>query len=148
MLKGWRQAAAALVLLAASADHAIAHGAGRGFVLLLPGRHVALGGALAVAVSFVFVTLLPDAPLRRAFSAEVSLFSLPARAPVLSLISALRLCVLIASGFLGSPDPLANPLPLAVWTVWWVGLVLLHAVLGNLWAWLNPFVGPYVLIDH
>ena len=51
-------------------------------------------------------------------------------------------CLLIVAGLVGSRDPLANPLPLFVWTVWWVGLTLLHAVFGNLWAWLNPWTGP------
>jgi hypothetical protein len=48
----------------------------------------------------------------------------------------------------GSRDPLTNPLPLAIWTVWWVGLTLLHALAGNLWAFLNPWIGPYRLLDR
>ena len=53
--------------------------------------------------------------------------------------------VLIAAGFFGSRDPLSNPLPLAVWTLLWVGLTLVQGMLGNLWAWINPWFGPYRL---
>ena len=49
---------------------------------------------------------------------------------------------LIACGFWGSRDPLANPLPLAVWTGLWVGLSLACLFLGNLWRPLNPWTGP------
>ena len=42
----------------------------------------------------------------------------------------------------GSRDPLSNPLPLTVWTLLWVGLTLVQGVLGNLWAWINPWYGP------
>ena len=51
--------------------------------------------------------------------------------------------LLIAAGFFGSRDPLSNPLPLVVWTLLWVGLTLVQGILGNLWAWINPWYGPY-----
>ncbi len=142
-------AAASLSFLAASADEALAHGAERGFVLLLPTGYVMLGGALAVAVSFALVALVPDRLFERGFACKLRLGTVPKISPVpVSLISAAILCGLIAAGFLGSRDPLRNPLPLAIWTVWWVGVLLLHAILGNAWAWLNPFVGPYALLDR
>ena len=48
--------------------------------------------------------------------------------------------MLVAAGFAGSRDPLANPLPLSVWTLMWVGLTFAHAVLGYLWPILNPWM--------
>ena len=42
----------------------------------------------------------------------------------------------------------ANPLPLAVWTIWRVGLTMAHALLGNLWSALNPWRGVYVLLGR
>ena len=142
-------AAASLLFLAGSADQALAHGAERGFVLLLPTGYVVLGEALAVAVSFAIVALLPDRLFERGFACKLRLGTMPGISPVpLSLISTVFLCGLIAAGLIGTRDPLANPLPLTIWTVWWVGVVLLHAVLGNAWAWLNPFVGPYALLDR
>jgi hypothetical protein len=45
----------------------------------------------------------------------------------------------------GSRDPLANPLPLTIWTLWWVGFTLVTALLGNLWTYVNPWTGAYRL---
>jgi hypothetical protein len=56
------------------------------------------------------------------------------------------LAVLVIAGYAGSRDPLSNPLPLTVWTLWWVGLTLLQALFGNLWRHLNPWVGPFRLL--
>ena len=52
----------------------------------------------------------------------------------------------MTAGFVGSRDPLANPLPLFVWTVWWIGFTYLHAAFGNLWAHVNPWTGLYRLL--
>ena len=49
------------------------------------------------------------------------------------------LVALVVAGLTGSRDPLANPLPLSVWTLLWVGLTFVHAVLGNVWPLVNPW---------
>ena len=54
------------------------------------------------------------------------------------------LVALVAAGLEGSRDPLANPLPLSVWTLMWVGLTFAHAVLGYLW----PIVNPWTALAH
>ena len=46
----------------------------------------------------------------------------------------------------GTRDPLANPLPLAVWVLWWVGFTLAQAAFGDLWRWVNPWTGLHCLI--
>ncbi len=61
---------------------------------------------------------------------------------ITSLASFLVLGVLVLAGFLGSRDPLSNPLPLTVWTLLWVGLTLVQGLAGNVWAWINPWYGP------
>jgi hypothetical protein len=126
---------------------ALAHSAERGFVLLLPTAHVIAGGALAVAASFFIVALIPDERFLKLFAKtkEFGLIPLPPTI-VTSTLSAALLVLLIWVGFAGSRDPLENPLPLAIWTIWWVVIVLAHPVLGNAWAWLNPFAGPYALM--
>ena len=62
-----------------------------------------------------------------------------------SLLSLAAIVLLVTAGRIGSRDPLANPLPLFVWTIWWIGFTYLHAVLGNLWAHVNPWIGLYRL---
>lgn len=122
----------------------MAHTSERAFVLLLPTGYYLVGGALAVAASFAILTLVPPAPVERIVTARARLvrIELPDEAP-LSLLAFVILVILVAAGFAGSRDPLANPLPLTVWILWWVGVTLLHALFGNLWRWFNPWIGPF-----
>jgi hypothetical protein len=92
---------------------------------------------------------VPATAVERLTRARLRLGTLPAFSPApTSLVAFLAMCGLLLSGVYGSRDPLANPLPLAVWTVWWVGVTLLHAAVGNLWAYINPWTGPYRLLGH
>ncbi len=122
---------------------AFAHASDRGHVLLLPTGHYLIGGALAVAASFVILLAVNPSLLVRLSSARFPLGKIAEgwRLP-LSLASFVFFAVLVAAGFLGSRDPLSNPLPLVVWTLLWVGLTLLQGLFGNLWAWINPWYGP------
>lgn len=145
----FRIAIPALIVALLSAGPAAAHGSERGFVLLLPTGYYLAGGALAVAASFLLLSLVPARWVERLIRARPRLGSVPEFSPVpTSLLAFLFLVVLLLAGIFGSRDPLANPLPLTVWTLWWVGLPLLQAVLGNLWAFLNPWTGPYRLADR
>ncbi|MGX8010728.1 hypothetical protein ACVDG8_018115 [Mesorhizobium sp. ORM8.1] len=123
---------------------AFAHASDRGHVLLLPTGYYIAGGALAVAISFLVLALLPPAAFDRFWRKRLPLFSFDDRLrTVISLISFAGFAILITAGLFGSRDPLSNPLPLAIWTLLWAGFTLLQGVLGNLWAWLNPWYGPY-----
>jgi hypothetical protein len=142
-------AAFTIGLLAASAHSAFAHTSERGFILLLPTGYYLLGGALAVAATFLILVAVPAEPLRRALEArvEVAAFRRPSETG-LSLASFAILVLLVIAGHLGSRDPLDNPLPLTVWTIWWVGVTLAHALFGNLWRHFNPWVGPHRLLKR
>ena len=131
------------------AEPATAHGTERGFVLLLPTGYYLFGGAAAVAASFMLLFLVPPGPVERLLRARLPLGSVPQVSPVPASLAAFAvLAALLAAGILGSRDPLKNPLPLTIWTVWWVGIALLHAVIGNIWALINPWIGPYRLLDR
>jgi hypothetical protein len=136
--------AAALLLCIPS--EAFAHASDRSYVLLLPTGHYIVGGASAVAASFLALTLLPSGALGRLASMRLTLFRLEDRTrPFVSALSFLCTLALLAAGFVGSRDPLSNPLPLTIWTLLWVGLTLVQGVFGNLWSWINPWYGPYRL---
>ncbi len=136
-------------LFTVNAGAALAHGAERGFVMLLPTGHFILGGALAVAASCLIVFAMPGNGFLRTYSMHVRLGSIPERIAVItSVCSAVLLAALIHAGFHGSRDPLANPLPLTIWTLWWVIVVILHMGFGHLWAFLNPFTGPYTVLNR
>ncbi|MBB6353784.1 hypothetical protein ACFFTN_02155 [Aminobacter aganoensis] len=143
-----QRTAAALAACAATAwqtSPALAHASDRGHVLLLPTGHYIAGAALAVAASFLVLALLPPERLTSFWRKRLPLGSIPdLRLPV-SLVSFAFFATLTAAGITGSRDPLSNPLPLTVWTLLWVGLTLAQGLLGNLWAWLNPWYGPYRL---
>ncbi len=126
---------------------AFAHAADRGFVMLLPTGFYMVGGALAVAASFAILSLVRPEPLDRLFGAAQPLFRLPFDGRVLtSILSALVIGLLVFAGVEGSRDPLSNPLPLVIWTVWWVGLTLLVGAFGDLWRWFDPWYGPVRLV--
>ncbi|RTL93790.1 MAG: hypothetical protein EKK31_31685 [Hyphomicrobiales bacterium] len=142
----WRLALLATTFAALLPTPAFAHASDRGHVLLLPTGYYLAGGALAVAVSFLVLALLPPAALDRFWGRRVSLFTFgDAPRTIVSLISFAGFALLIASGLTGSRDPLSNPLPLVIWTLLWAGLTLLQGVLGDLWSWLNPWYGPWRL---
>ncbi len=117
-------------------------------MLLLPTGHYLVGGALAVAASFLVLLFVSRETLERLAGARLVLGGVPEalRLP-LGLISFLAFAVLVAAGFLGSRDPLSNPLPLIVWTLIWVGLTLVQGLFGNLWAWINPWYGPWRVVS-
>jgi hypothetical protein len=137
----------ALASLATSASPALAHTSERGFILLLPTGYYLLGGALAVAASFVILLAIPAERLKHWADARLNLGTVRVpRETYSSLASFALLALLILAGFFGSRDPLANPLPLTVWTVWWVVVTLAHALFGNLWRYLNPWAGLFRLL--
>jgi hypothetical protein len=111
----------------------------------LPTHLYIAGGAITVAVSFALTTRASPRVVARARSLRLALPVPIPDAPRLetaaSLLSLAVAGVLVAAGLAGSRDPLANPLPLFVWTVWWIGLTYLHAAAGNLWTVLNPWSG-------
>ena len=127
-------------LLAVSATSALAHAGERGFILLLPTGLFQAGGTMAVLVSFLVVVWFRASALRRRFEhARRPLFSVPGNLFGCNVAASLVLIGLVVAGLAGSRDPLANPLPLSVWTLMWVGLVFAHALLGYLWPAINPW---------
>jgi hypothetical protein len=132
-------------MAAVSATGAQAHAGAAGFILLLPTELYILGGAAAVLVSFVVLALLhrggagvaierPEREVPRAAAVAASLLVL------------VFLAVLVAAGFWGSPDPITNPLPTVLWTLWWAGFTLAVALLGDLWTVANPWIGITFLL--
>ena len=70
------------------------------------------------------------------FSDHIDIFRV-----LISLLSFVLLIFLVILGFLGSRDPLANPLSLFIWSIWFLIMPLVQIVFGNIWAFLNPWYG-------
>jgi hypothetical protein len=138
----------ALVLALLSPTPALAHATERGHVLLLPTGYYVIGGAVAVAASFLVLAVLPPNLLERLAAWRLPLGKIGDQPRIwTSLLAFAILAALLAAGFLGSRDPLSNPLPLTVWTLLWVGLTLVQGAFGNLWAWIDPWYGPWRLVS-
>ena len=134
---------ATLVSLVLYPDAALAHASEQGFVLLLPTDvYIAAGGA-SVALTIVLLALLPPGAAEALFRTGglLAVRRMPLR-HVASCLAALLFGFLVWRGLTGPRDPLVNPLPLFVWSVWWVAMVSLQGLLGNHWRWTNPFTGP------
>lgn len=129
------------------ATETYAHGAERGLVMLLPSGFYMTGGALAVLFSFLLLAAVPSGWFNKGQDSFVTLVPyVSAPKPFLSSISFLVLLLCVVAGFIAPSDPLSNPLPLLIWTGWWVGFTLSQVLIGNLWPWLNPWTGPVTLI--
>ncbi|WP_294225661.1 hypothetical protein [uncultured Shimia sp.] len=124
-----------------------AHTSEGGFVLLLPTDMYIASGVLAVALTVAMLVFVPDTAVEKLFR-PASLWRSHARVlpKITSLLSSLFLFWLVYIGLEGPRDPLANPMPLTIWTVWWVGLVFLQGLLGDLWRWINPWSGLVWLV--
>jgi hypothetical protein len=125
---------------------AFAHAGERAHILLLPTGWYILGGAFAVALSFVVMALVPSALFSRMAQFSRSLGDV-ARPSALwpSAAAFALLALLVMAGYAGSRDPLGNPLTLAVWALWWVGFTYLVVLAGDLWTWVNPWRAAYRL---
>lgn len=140
-------AALMAVLMAIWAGPASAHAGEQGLVLLLPTDVYIFSGAAAVALTVVLLTVLPDRMLWALFRPRGLLRLRPGPAPLLtSCLSAALFVALIWTGTNGPRDPLSNPLTLVVWTVWWIAIVALQGLVGDIWRWLNPWSGPVAVV--
>lgn len=132
----------AVLLGIASVGPAAAHISQQGFVLLLPTDIYITAGIWVVALTALALAFTPGNVGERLFS-TISLpkIQAPHWETATSLLAFLILCWLVSIGLTGSRDPLANPLPLFIWTAFWILMVILQALIGNLWHWINPWTG-------
>lgn len=144
-----RRGVFAALLVVMGAGMALGHASEQGFVLLLPTDIYISAGVASVALTLVLIALLP------ARTAEAIFAALPVlpRAPralrhVMSVLATLVLAFAVWRGFTGPRDPLSNPLPLMIWTFWWVGLVTLQGLIGNHWRYTNPWTGVAALLTR
>ncbi len=123
-----------------------AHGFGARYDLPIPLSLYLTGAGLTVALSFAMLALfMRSAPASDAywrFNLTRTAFGRVLGAPaVLLAIRALAVALfllVVAAGFFGIQSPLKNIAPVMVWAIWWVGMAYISALLGDLWALVNP----------
>ena len=123
-----------------------AHGFGARYDLPIPLSLYLTGAGLTVALSFVMLAVfMRSAPASDAYWR----FNLTRTAwgRLLGALGVLLACralavalflLLMAAGFFGVQSPLKNIAPVMIWAIWWVGMAYISALLGNLWALVNP----------
>ncbi|PWJ21274.1 hypothetical protein [Jannaschia seohaensis] len=120
---------------------ALAHAAEQGFVLLLPTDVYGAAGTATVAASMLLMAAVPG-------RLAVALFR-PLKTPLApagpvtasSLAATAVFLTLVAIGLLGPTDPQINLMPLTLWTVWWMGLLVVQGVAFDVWRWVEPWSG-------
>ena len=124
-----------------------AHASEQALVLLLPTDVYITAGAASVALTVILLALLPHrfavgvfAPLRMFATRRAGLHHWTSCAAFIAF------ALLLWVGLTGPRDPVVNPLPLFVWTVFWVAMVSVQGLMGNLWHWLNPLTGPIAVL--
>ena len=105
------------------------------------------GAALAVALSFAVIGLFVRGTPGLRGSPRVNLLRWRwGRVLVheyvrwgLQTASVALLLLVVAAGIVGHPNPTRNLAPTMVWILWWVGFAYVSALVGNLWAVVNPW---------
>ena len=143
----WLLAVTAALVLGLSLQTVYAHGFGERYDLPVPLYLYVSGAGLAVALSFAAIGYFLRG--RRDHGGYPTFNLLQLRAGRLLAHPALLLPVraasvalfllTVAAGALGSQAPIENLAPTMVWILWWVGIAYVSALLGNVWALINPF---------
>ena len=136
-----------IAAVAFSPATAYAHGFGERYDLPVPLWLYVTGAGAAVALSFVVIGIFMrgDAGdrsyprfnlLRWRF---FRLLSHPVTLLLLQLASVGLFLLVVIGGLVGEQEPTDNLAPVLVWILWWVGLAYVSALVGNVWAIINPW---------
>ena len=126
---------------------AYAHGFGERTELPVPLVYFLIGAGLAVALSFLFISVLVKASGESSYWrfnligtrwSQAILTSHILLVPI-KLFSVFLLGIVIATGYWGESAPLLNFSPTFIWIIWWVGMSIFIALIGNVWALINPW---------
>ena len=130
------------------AQPAYAHGFGERTELPVPLGLFLIGAGATVALSFAIIALFVRGnPAQRSYW-RYNLFrhrwlrvmlTGPWLVLPVKLLSVFLLGLVIVSGLIGAQTPASNFAPTFVWIIWWVGMAYIVALVGNLWALINPW---------
>ena len=145
--------AIAAFAFALGADSASAHAFGQRYDLPIPLSYFLIGAVATVALSFVvmgmFVRARGDAaiayPRYNLLRAPIIGAALGGRVlyGAVGALSAAVFGLLMVVGFVGTDRAVENLSPTFIWIIWWVGMGYAAALVGNLWAYLNPWKVVY-----
>lgn len=128
----------------ASASEAAAHGVGGRTDLPIGVWNLVWAASFAVAVSFVALGLFWTEPRLRPAAEGAALPPLVQRIgqrllPPARFLGLIGLAVVGYAGLWGNPNPSVNISPIAFFVIFWVGVQIVSAFLGDFWGGFNPF---------
>ena len=141
----------ALLLIATgalAAQPVYAHGFGERYDLPVPLGYYMIGAGATVALSFVVIGVFVRAAPGLHGYWRLNLFGyrplsavIQSRAFVLGIqaVAVFLFLLTVATGLFGDRSPSTNFAPTFVWVIWWVGVGFFVALVGNLWALMNPW---------
>lgn len=147
-MKARRATGAVPVLIGAvvvgSAVPAAAHGVGGRTDLPVPVWNLVWAASFAVAVSFVALGLFWTEPRLAPAASGTALGSAAQRmgralAPAARLLGLAALAVVGYAALWGNPNPSVNIAPVAFFVIFWVGVQIASALVGDVWRGFNPF---------
>lgn len=132
------------VLFPASAQ---AHGFGERYDLPVPLYLYITGAGAAVAFSFVVIGLFIRATAGPHAYSRLNLLQWSAGRALVhpAVVQSIRAAsvglylLVIVAGLIGDASPVENLAPTMVWVIWWVGLAYVSALVGDVWALINPW---------
>jgi hypothetical protein len=144
----------ALALAVLSPSIAGAHGFGDRYDLPVPLELYMGGAGAAVVLSFVIIGLfargkvgmsyprrnLLDWRLGRAIAHPVAL-------EIVKATSAGLFLIYLFAGICGTENPSTNLVPTMTWVIFWVGVAYMSALVGNVWALINPLKVIYTYAE-
>lgn len=144
---GLVRSSALFAWLCIASNLALAHSFDERYDLPLPLNFFVWGGGLVVGLSFVWMIYasrraLPLADTSKHIEIKQGILTVTLRALSLLLFS-----LSIAAALWGTGNPLMNLAPCFIWIIWWIGLSLVTAAVGNLWPLLDPWRTLFECLD-
>src|SRR3954465_10113146 len=145
MSKRYRTAAAPWLSFPAAA---YAHSIDERYDLPAPLAYFIGGATAAVAGSFVIAVLFVRArPDDAQQSRQVRITGLPLLRGAMRAVALALFVTTIAAGLFGTGDAMMNLAPTLVWGVWWLGLTVVVACIGNVWPAIDPWRTLFDALD-
>jgi hypothetical protein len=138
-----------VALCAALPVGAYAHGIDERYDLPAPLEYFIAGATAVVAISFAIALVFARAaPAGASAPRRFRIDALPALHVAARTLGLVLLAATIVAGLFGTRDPVMNLAPTLVWIVWWVGLTIVCACVGNVWPAIDPWRTLFDVADR
>jgi len=129
-----------------SSQPAAAHGFGQRFDLPLPLWLWVTGAGATIVLTFIVIAIfVRERPIGSDYPrvnllqfAPIRWIARPVIVAIIRFLAVMVFLLAICAGFFGVQRAYSNLITTMVWVVWWVGFAFVCALVGDLWALLDP----------